>query len=440
MRLIHSISLQDKNKIALIDETRTLTYGELPDAISEKAALLKGVSCAGLAMDNSIEWVLWDLAAVTANVVLVPIPPFFTQDQSQHALETSGCDALITSEGIMPLPYMNISLPPGTSKVTFTSGTTGTPKGVCLPQESMENVAGSIVQALGPDIAALHCSVLPLAILLENIAGVYAALLAGATVILPGLIFYGENYSGLHDVLKSNKAASIILVPEILRSLMAQVAVRGPLPSLKFIAVGGSKICPDLIHQARAMGLPVYEGYGLSECGSVVSLNTPQHEKIGSTGRILPHVKVDIINGEVVILDPGFCGYIGEQAPAAFNTGDLGSLDDKGFLYITGRQKNVLITSYGRNVSPEWVESLLLKQPEIAQAFVYGDAEPHLSALIVPFKSEADITRAVNAANSSLPDYARVLNYAIATPFTTHDDTLTGNGRMRREKILQQRL
>jgi len=260
--------------------------------------------------------------------------------------------------------------------------------------------------------------------------------MAGCTINISRLQAFGGNYENVHKVLKTTEANSVILVPEILRTLMAQVAVHGPLPHLKFIAVGGSKVDPALVQQARAMGLPVYEGYGLSECASVVSLNTQKDDKLGSVGKLLPHIKARIIDGEIQIKDPGFLGYIGEAAPHVFNTGDLGQLDDDGFLSVTGRKKNVLITSYGRNVSPEWVEAVLLAQPSIAQVIVYGDAQPGLSAFVVPASSDANIEAAILASNKALPDYAQVKDFQIVPPFTVQNGTLTGTGRPRRDQIL----
>ena len=329
------------------------------------------------------------------------------------------------------------ALPAGTAKVTFTSGTTGNPKGVCLPQSAMQNVAKSIVNVLGHEFAGHHACVLPLSVLLENIAGVYAGLMAGCTLHLSGLHRCGQTYEHIHDMLHQTKANSAILVPEILKTLMAQVAVTDPLPHLKFIAVGGSKIDPALIHQARAAGLPVYEGYGLSECASVLSLNTPQHDKPGTVGKLLPHVQARIVNGEIIVRTPGFLGYIGGPEHAAFNTGDLGTLDHDGFLSISGRKKNTLITSYGRNISPEWVEAALLAQRGIAQALVHGDAQPHLHALIVLASDATDIQPAIDNANRNLPSYAQVHHIQIVPPFTVQDGTLTGTGRPRRKEIIQ---
>lgn len=437
--IFETLQLHDPEHIALQDEAVSVLYGDLEQEINKRAEALFSVSCLGITLDNSVDWVLWDLAALKAKIPCVPLPHFFTQDQVSHSLQSAGVSHVLSPEGLRDVSGTSkAEIHENTAKVTFTSGTTGTPKGVCLPQSAMENVASSIVEVLGDEFTGTHACVLPLAVLLENVAGVYAGLMAGCTIQLTSLQMFGAMYESLHDCLKETKATSVILVPEILRNLMAQVVVKGALPNLKFIAVGGSKIDPALIEQARAMGLPVYEGYGLSECASVVSLNTPKNDQPGSVGKLLPHILTRIVDGEIQIKDSGFLGYIGESALDIFPTGDLGSINEDGFLSVTGRKKNALITSYGRNVSPEWVEAGLLAQPSIAQVIVYGDAQPALSALIVPSMPDADIQGAINKANATLPDYAHVQDFQIVPPFTLEDGTLTGTGRPRRDHILKQ--
>ncbi len=425
------------DKVALTEAGYKLDYGDLPNLIKSRAERLSRYHCVALSMNNDIEWVLWDLAGLAAKITLVPLPPFFTKEQRDHALKSSGCDAIVTPDGLIPLPYMPITLADGTAKITYTSGTTGTPKGVCLSEDAMRLVAQSIIDVLGQDLADIHACVLPLGVLLENVAGVYATLMAGGTVHLNRLESFGKNYERLHGAIKESGATSIILVPEMLRILMMQVRESGPLPSLKYVAVGGSKVSPSLISQARAMGLPVYEGYGLSECASVVALNTHSQNKAGTVGKFLPHVRTRIENGEIVLKNTGFLGYVGEAPPSVIHTGDLGEIDAEGFVSITGRKKNVLITSYGRNVSPEWVESELLSQPEIAQAVVYGDGESALSAYIAPAFPAANITEAIAQANAHLPEYAHIKNFTLVPPFSPEDGTLTGTGRPRRSRILQ---
>lgn len=424
-------------RLALVDATQAVRYGDLPGLVAARAVRLSRVRCAALALDNGVDWVLWDLAAVRAGTVLVPLPPFFTAAQRANALSDAGCDLLIGSGGLVALPHGPADLPEGTAKITYTSGTTGNPRGVCLSAEAMARVAAGIVERLGPTLAGgVHVAVMPLAVLLENVAGVHAALLAGSTVRLPSLADFGAGHGDLHAVLRREAAQSAILVPDLLRLLIGQVRAAGALSDLRFLAVGGSRVAPDLIAGARALGLPAYEGYGLSECASVVTLNTPGASRAGTVGQVLPHVRLRIEAGEIVIMDPGFLGHVGAPHRGALATGDLGAVDADGFVTISGRKRNVIITTQGRNIAPEWVESVLMLQPEIAQAVVWGEARAHLGALIVPSAPGADIAAAVERANASLPDYAQIRETRAHPPFTLANGQLTGTGRPRRDNIL----
>lgn len=136
-------------------------------------------------------------------------------------------------------------------------------------------------------------------------------------------------------------------------------------------------------------------------------------------------------------------GYLGEShaLPSWWPTGDLGRIDADGFLHVHGRKKHVLITAFGRNISPEWVETALRSQPAVAQAVVFGDAQPALSAVIWPATDEAEdaeLQAAVKAANAVLPDYARVHRWARArAAFNPQSGLATANGRPQRDAILR---
>ncbi len=430
---------QPSNKIALQDNEQVIYYGQLFNEINKRAKKLTNVTVLGIAMNNSVEWVLWDLAALASNIICVPLPPFFTKAQIQHSINSAGITHIISAKGLeASLVTENKNIPPTTAKITYTSGTTNEPKGVCLSQSSMVRVSVSIVELLGNDFVGNHMCVLPLAVLLENVAGIYAGLIAGCHIYLKAMEQFGKNYCDLHEQLLLQKTSSIILVPEILRQLMMQVQHKGPLPDLRFVAIGGAKINPQVIKQARLLGLPVYEGYGLSECGSVVSLNSPLTQRLGSVGKLLAHVKASISDGEVIITNPGFLGYLGEHSPKVFATGDIGEFDEDGYLSITGRKKNILITAYGRNISPEWIESLLLSSADIAQAVVIGDSEVYLSALIVSVESSrsASIKSTIADINQQLPVYAQIKNIHFVEPFSLDNQQLTGTGRPRRNVII----
>lgn len=436
------------DKIALCDGAQKLTYAEIDNEIRKYARRLQLAGCTRLAIggDNSVKWVLWDLAALRLGIPCVPLPPFFTKDQQAHVLTAAGISHIADSNNLIPT-FVDTSpaLPAGCAKITFTSGSTGAPKGVCLSEDGMMAVAQGIGARLGAGFAGRHLCLLPLAVLLENIAGVYAALLMGATVVLPAAAARGmadpfaPDFAALLASIEKQTATSVILVPELLRGLLAATAAAGHAPaSLRFAAVGGARVAPVLLQQAALLGIPAFEGYGLSECASVVSLNTPDDNIPGSTGRLLPHIEARVENGELLVRNTAFLGYLGgaEQPDAWLPTGDLARLEDDGRLFLEGRRKNLIITAFGRNVSPEWVESLLLAQPEIAQAIAHGDGQPQVGALIVPMREGADIAAAVARCNAQLPAYAQVGDWRVVAPFTAQNGLLTGNGRPRREKIL----
>ena len=191
-------------------------------------------------------------------------------------------------------------------------------------------------------------------------------------------------------------------------------------------------------------GLPVFQGYGLSEAGSVIAMNTPAHNRPGSVGKLLPHVHALISEtGEILVQGRTFSGYLGDPArdpSAVLATGDTGYFDADGYLYVTGRVRERIITAYGRNVSPEWVEAELLSHPCIAQAAVLGDDRARLLAVLVP--SGTDTTAALEAAvattNAHLPDYAQIGAWLPAdAPFSTATGELAAGGSPRRDVIEQ---
>lgn len=465
------------DSIALSSSTEQLTYHQLIEKVTRYGHWLKEkqAQLIGLHMQNKINWVALDLACQQEGVACVPLPTFFTHDQIKWCLELAGVDLLISDcldikslkigsdVELDPLPMPDVSssdewctwklspknvalIPSTTQKITFTSGSTGDPKGVCLSQEQQWNVA----RTLANDINIMqpkHLCLLPLSTLLENIAGVYSPLLKGGTVIIPSdreRGFEGSsgiNVSALLKCIFDSRPTTLILIPQLLSVLVA-ACKQGwkPPASIKFIAVGGGKVAAELIQSARAFDLPVFQGYGLSECGSVVSLNSPDSQRGDSVGAVLPHCSIEIVNDEIVVKGATFLGYLGDPEswyPDRVFTGDIGYLD-QGYLYIRGRKKNTLITRFGRNINPEWVESELLAQPLLSQCIVLGDDRPSLCSLLSAPVNVPDfaIDAWVGQVNKKLPDYAQIrhwtrLEEAEFVPF------LTANGRVQRVRFSQ---
>ena len=186
----------------------------------------------------------------------------------------------------------------------------------------------------------------------------------------------------------------------------------------------------------------MFEGYGLSECASVVSLNCPGRNRPGTSGQVLDHLRVSDHQGQLRVSGNAFLGYLNQPEswyPEHVDTGDIGSVDSEGYVTIEGRAKNALINSYGRNISPEWVESELAGAGVFRQALVFGDARPYCTALLYPMDdqcSNAVIQDAIDRVNDHLPDYARVAAWArLPEPLSAARGLLTDNGRPRRNMI-----
>jgi acyl-coenzyme A synthetase/AMP-(fatty) acid ligase len=198
------------------------------------------------------------------------------------------------------------------------------------------------------------------------------------------------------------------------------------------------------MRRSRGLGIPAYEGYGLTEFGSVALLNTPQNDRPGSVGKPLPGVTVELAaDGEICLSTT--LGQIdadtGQLDKITVATGDFGSIDSDGFIYVHGRKSNLLILSSGRNVSPEWVEVELNSSPLIAQSYVFAETRTELSALLVTAGAgivDSDLDAEVERINRGLPRYAQIKNWhRLLTPFSRENQMLTANGRLRRLQIEQ---
>ncbi len=472
MQIIQALRQRPPEAIVLVSDHRSLSNRELLTRVQSLSNALRerDTKCVALCADNGIDWIVADLACLEAGIRTVPVPLFFSPQQVAHVLETSGADVLLADrplsaerggavsltvlpgldylKGQILTPRGGAGIPPGTWKITYSSGTTGAPKGVCLAAPQLMNVARSLHEATGLR-EPRHLCVLPLSTLLENVGGVYAPILAGGTICVPSLSSIG--LSGSSDLdperllasVRHHRPGSLILVPEILRALTAALELgESPLSSLQFVAVGGSKTAPALIERSWRAGLPVYEGYGLSECASVVALNTPATQQRGSAGLPLRHVGIRVDRGEICVSGSPMLGYVGDVDswfPSEIKTGDLGHLDAEGFLHIDGRIKNLVITGFGRNLSPEWVESELLAGPTLTQAVVLGDAQPYCAALVHPGSeavTDEEIATCLREVNERLPDYARICDWRrLPEPLDPASGLLTPNGRPRRDAI-----
>ena len=409
------------------------------------------------------------LAAWLAGKIVVPLPLFFSPEQLQHILRDAAISHLIcTGEGMATARLLNVPFTlagghglaelmaprQGAGQIIYTSGSTGRPKGVRHASGQLAWSATALAQACGAAPNDRHLSAMPLPLLLETISAILVPILVGAHVHLDARLadaIGGGEVAGLARVFERIEPTTTVLVPQLLATWVAELTAAGrhAPQSLRFVAVGGASVPPALALHAWKIGIPVYEGYGLSECASVVAVNRPDQRKPGTVGKPLPGLGVTIDDGEIVVEGPSVMdGYLSEGRPAGrWHTGDLGEMDNDGFLTVLGRKDNLLVTSFGRNISPEWIESLLLGDPRIGHCLVAGAGRPQLCAFLVPSPmGEAWFARATPQVIDALiarccrdaPDYAVPRAHCVVhSADLRRSGLLTGNGRLRRVAMLR---
>ena len=382
----------------------------------------------------------------------------------------------------------------------YTSGTGGRPKGVMLSHAAIAaNLWGAydLLEALG-----LHdetfLSFLPLSHSYEHTAGLYFPISLGAQ------IYYAERTETLTTNLLEARPTIMTCVPRLYETMRLRILagaqrsgglkrklfevalelgrrrhqapgslgpgarlvdrlverlvrdkVRGRFGGrLKALVSGGAPLNPDVGMFFLALGLPVLQGYGQTEAAPVISVNRPESNDVTTVGPPLDGVEVRIADdGEILVRGALVMeGYWNDSDATAgalkdgwLHTGDIGELDSMGRLRITDRKKDIIVNSGGDNLSPQRVEGVLMLEPEIAQAMVYGDARPHLVALIVADDAFAEshdgdiataIAAAVERATAGLSPIERVKRFALAPePFTIDNGELTPTLKIRRHAI-----
>lgn len=448
----------DGDRAAIVSNNAILSYaalcGKIRAAAAAAAVLPRRV---GLLTAQGADGIVFDLALSFAGKEIVPLPAFFSDAQLTYIVQQTGLTLAITDAasvdrarrlGLLAHPLGAVPVPNTTpadesSRIIFTSGTTGTPKGVCLSGTQILTSAEALAEASDATECDRYLSVLPNSLLLEQIAGVYLPLSVGATIIVAGTL--GSSHtSQLADWAEQSKATATVLVPELLYAWLNELRIhrrRAP-SSLRFVAVGGASVSARLADEAWSRGLPVYEGYGLSECCSVVCVNRPGSRRAGTVGRPLRSVQIALEDGEIVVKGPTVMqGYLGASpTDGTWRTGDLGELDDDGFLRVVGRKDNVIVTRAGRNVSPEWVEQVIESGGHIKRCVVVAHRQD-LAALIIrkdtaPGDHESALNELVADATRELPDYAKPRRYAVMTEQQLAGlDLFTPNQRPRRSRI-----
>jgi long-subunit acyl-CoA synthetase (AMP-forming) len=457
------------SQTVVADPRTSLTWASLRNAVGNCRAIFSSEEKKfGLLAPNGCEYVVALLAAAAEGKTLVPLPTFFSDAQLAKIIADARIDEVLvigeTTERAARLKLRHSlvvldirdcvwSAPAaGFETIIYTSGSTGAPKGVRHTSRQIEAVVRGLASATQATAEDRYLSLLPLPMLLETICAIFLPLFCGAQVYLDAgiadQVAIGK-VNGLARAIAEREPTATVLVPQLLKAWLFEMKARqmAPSPGLRFVAVGGARVSLALLDLAAQLGVPVFEGYGLSECCSVVTLNRMNECKRGTSGKPLPGVKIAIEDGEIVVDGPTLMeGYVGPPSShGPWHTGDLGSIDHDGFLTVSGRKDNLIVTGFGRNVSPEWVETALLADARIGLAVVTASAQSTLHVVLVPTAfgegwfaaaTPKDIHCLLSALCIDLPDYAVPQTYqTISMADAIKAMLVTTNGRPIRCRI-----
>jgi long-chain acyl-CoA synthetase len=223
---------------------------------------------------------------------------------------------------------------------------------------------------------------------------------------------------------------------------------------LRIANAGGAPLARDIAEFFHGIDILILEGYGLSEVTTAASVNLEDDYKFGTVGKPLPGVEIRVAeDGEILIRsNTVFAGYYRDPAATAevlddegfVHTGDVGHLDEDGFLVITDRKKDLIVTAGGKNVAPQNLENELKAHKIVSQALVVGDRRPYVAALVTLDPEyangdvQAEVQRAVDAVNDGRSRYEQIKRFRILPrDFSLEHDELTPTLKMRRKVILE---
>lgn len=467
---------------------RTLSWAQLEAEVLHVARELRAAGIehgdrVAQFSENRLEWILVDFACLLEGAVHVPLHASLSPQQAIGQIRHSGARlafvsspaqaarlmsvreqwpddlALITyercpgldrcrgqlqlvgdsgrgGEGSAPRPRPDVS-PETLATILYTSGTTGEPKGVMLTHGNFMSNAVASTMAFGQQRNEVKLGFLPLSHVFARTCDLYSWLVRGGELViassrekvleectrfqptcLNGVPYF---YERLQRALCEKK---LDRTPGVLRQMLGG--------RIRFCNSGGAPLMPHLFDFFHEQGVPLLEGYGLSETSPVITLSTPDRFRRGSCGQPIEGVEVAIADdGEILTRGPhvmhGY--YRNPQATQEIfssgwlKTGDLGFLDEEGYLFITGRKKELIVLSSGKNIAPTYLESLLLVDPLIAQAMVIGDRRSYLTALIVPDMAalKADRGREIDLA-TEYPRFGQRIAHALRD--TSHHEQI----------------
>jgi len=484
-----------------------------------------------LLAESSLEWALADMAIMSLGAITVPIYPTLPAYEIAPLLSDSGAVGAFVSTreqheklesargktsavrwiwcyGEEPLPEgegeLGLAPPTGAeaprpydlASINYTSGTTGTPKGVMLTHDNLVAQARIALEAIPISEKDVYLSFLPLSHVLERGSGLYTMMAGGATIayaesfermaanlveVRPTIImavprFYEKVYSRAMDSAAGAGFPSATIFPWAARvaiqwaelrsagrSVPPGLAVQHALASALVYSKlakrlggrvglrisGGAPLGRETALFFYGAGQPIFEGYGLTETSSAICVNRFGDHRVGTVGPPFPEIQIRIAeDGEILVHGPivmkGYWQRPKETAEALqdgwFHTGDIGAVDPDGHLRITDRKKDLIVTSIGKKIAPQPIEEALKASPRIVEALVLGDGKKYVGALIVPAKdtTREQVGEEVERVNAKLANYEKIRKFElIPDDLSVESGSLTPSLKVKRKTVAE---
>jgi len=413
---------------AIIDDSGRYTYQQL-------AAMAAGLGMylsmqterprVGILLPASAGFVASFYGTLLAGKAAVPINFLLGDREIAHIIKDSDIDTVVTIPQLAgrlkdtPLNVIDLTqlpkVPPAAitprfpevsaddvAVLLYTSGTSGLPKGVLLTFGNLQSDADLAISTVHLQSQHVFLGVIPLFHSFGILAMMIAPLQLGATVV------YLARFSpvGTIKAIREHKASLMFGTPSMFGAILRLKDASADDFKQMYALISGAEPLPATLREAfkQRFNTPILEGYGLSETSPAVSLNTPHVQKAGSVGKPLPSVHVKITDDDGKALPTGQIGEIWLKGPMImkgyhnlpeetsnvltadgyFKTGDLGRMDEDGFLHITGRKKEMIIVA-GEKAFPREIEDVLLRHPTVAEAAVVGKKDPGRGEVVVAF-------------------------------------------------------
>jgi long-chain acyl-CoA synthetase len=503
--LVHAY--RDKTAILFKGAYRTQSYSytELYDYARRVVTFLssRGIKkgdTVGIWSYNSPSWVAFLLGCSMAGVIFVPVDFSSPPDFARTIAEKAGVRSMLVSrikDSDLPVPKFYVEdfldemrnfepaplsamptiTPDDLLEIVYTSGTTGTPKGVIITNRNIVSEIRGLSQMMGLDEDSRFLSLMPLSHLFEQVLGLFTPLRFGGSVLYVAT----RKSSELFRLTNELRITAILGVPLLLDSLKDSIFMRirsdylrgllkkwivlsqkmrlkpralrilsYPLrrrlgKDLKFFICGGAKLAESTEDFWNSLGISVLQGYGLTETSPVISCNVMRDRKEYSVGKVIPGVVVRIApDGEVLVQGPNVTTgyYRDEEATRAvfeegwFRTGDIGELDGDGFLFIRGRKKEMILTASGLNVFPQDIETVLNSSPFVKESCVVASEQEGrtkiCAALLLADAAAETAAEIVRRANERLSDHQRI-HVGVIWPFA--DFPKTASMKIKRREV-----